>query len=186
MNLARIPLQRTGSLVLLAATIVVGLSILAEGALSRLLNGMAGIAWFAAAGMLVWCGLRLSRKWQLWVGLMALTAVVAFVVRPTDIVLAMIGFALCGAAATLLAGDGRSVWALVVVGLYLPMHIGTAVLRAVARSIQGHEATIRTDPPPTAAIVPLVMLLAAAAGALIAQRWLQRSALSNNVGARQT
>jgi hypothetical protein len=164
-------LALSGTWLLLAATIVVGLSILLEGAVSRALNGMAGVMWFGAAAMLVTAGLRLQRSPRLWVGLVALTSVVAFVVRPSDLLLAVIGFVTCGALALLLAGDGRLLWSTLVVGLYLPLHIGTAVIKAVVRTISGTEASIRTDPPPTAAMVPLVMLGAALLGGLMVQRF---------------
>jgi hypothetical protein len=61
-------------------------------------------------------------------------------------------------------------WAKLVPAFYLPMHIGTAVLKAVGRSILGMESSIRSEPPPTAAIVPAVMVAAALAGGWIAQR----------------
>lgn len=157
-------------ILLLIATLVVGVSILASGTPSRILNGIGGIMWFAAAAWLVWTALQISRRTSLWGALIVLTAVVAFVVRPSDLILATLGFLVCGALAGLLAGDGRLIWPTLIVALYLPMHIGTAVLKAVVRSIQGNEASIRTDPPPTAALVPIVMLIAAIAGGLLIER----------------
>ncbi len=169
----RTDLATRGTWLLLLATIVVGLSIILDGTPSRILNGLAGIMWFGAAAMLVVAGMRLSRRAGLWIGLVALTAVVAFVVKPSDLLLATIGFVACGAIAQLLAGDGRLIWSVLIAALYLPLHIGTAVIRALVRSISGHEAAIRTDPPPTAALVPLAMLLAAIAGGLLVQKFRQ-------------
>lgn len=166
----RMDLATRGTVLLVAATIVVGISILANGMPSRLLNGLAGILWFAAAAMLVIAAVRISRNGSLWVGIVALTAVVAFVVRPSDMLLAAVGFLACGAIAQLLARDGRLIWSVLIPALYLPLHIGTAVIKAVVRSIEGQESSIRTDPPPTAALVPLLMVVAAVVGGLLVQR----------------
>jgi hypothetical protein len=182
----RTNLASSGTWLLLAATIVVGLSILLDGAVSRALNGMAGVMWFGAAALLVTAGLRLQRSPRLWVGLVALTSVVAFIVRPSDLLFAIIGFVTCGAVAMLLAGDGRLLWSTLVVGLYLPLHIGTAVLKAVVRTMSGTEASIRTDPPPTAALVPLVMLGAALLGGLLVQRLGSRSGRNRLAGWSKT
>ena len=166
----RMNLATSGTWLLLAATIVVGISILLDGAVSRALNGVAGVMWFAAAAMLVVAGMRVNHGARLWVGLLVSTAFVAFIVTPSDLLFAAIGFITSGAIAVVLAGDGRMLWSTVVVGLYLPMHIGTAVVKAVVRSMAGNEASLRTDPPPTAAVVPLVMLGAALLGGLLVQR----------------
>ncbi|MGN6032719.1 MAG: hypothetical protein ACTHQE_13780, partial [Thermomicrobiales bacterium] len=65
-------------------------------------------------------------------------------------------------------------WAKLIPGLYLPMHIGTAVLKAVGRSALGMEASIRSEPPPTAAVVPFVMVVAAVAGGFLASALRER------------
>lgn len=174
----RTDLATRGTWLLLVATIVVGISIILNGTPSRIFNGLAGIMWFGAAAMLVVAGMRLSRRPGLWVGLIALTTLVAFVVKPSDLVFASIGFVVCGAVAQLLAGDGRLLWSVLVTALYLPLHIGTAVIRALVRSMSGHEATIRTDPPPTAALVPFVMLIAAVVGGMLVQRLRQGDRVS--------
>lgn len=166
----RMDLATRGTVLLVAATIVVGISILANGMPSRLLNGLAGILWFAAAAMLVIAAVSISRSGSLWLGILVLTAVVAFVVRPSDMLLAAVGFLACGAIAQLLARDGRLIWSVLIPALYLPLHIGTAVIKAVVRSIEGQESSIRTDPPPTAALVPLLMVVAAVVGGLLVQR----------------
>lgn len=161
-------LERTGTLVLLAATILVAISILLDGAPARIFNGVAGITWFTATALLVMAGWKASRRRSLWLALIVLTAVVAFVVKPTDMMLALVGFGPAGFAVGMLARDGRVLWGTLVAGLYLPFHIGTAVLKAIGRSLTGGEASIRSEPPPTAALVPLAMLLAAMAGAALA------------------
>jgi hypothetical protein len=167
-------LERTGTAVLLAATILVAISILLDGAGAKAFNGIAGITWFSATALLVTAGWRASRKQSLWLALIALTAIVAFVVKPTDMLLALVGFAPAGFVVGMLARDGRILWGTLVAGLYLPFHIGTAVLKAVARSFTGGEASIRSEPPPTTAFVPLVMLLAAMAGAAVASYVISR------------
>jgi hypothetical protein len=167
-------LERTGTVVLLVATILVAISILLDGAPAKAFNGVAGITWFSATALLVVAGWKVSRKQSLWLTLIVLTAGVAFVVKPTDMVLALLGFSPAGFLVGVLARDGRILWGTLVAGLYLPFHIGTAVLKAVGRSLTGGEASIRSEPPPTAALVPLVMLLAAMAGAAVASYLIAR------------
>ncbi len=154
-------LEKIGTMILLAATILVAISILLDGTASRLFNGAAGLAWFSAAGLLGIAAWRTSRRWNLWLAAFGLTGLVAFVVTPSDFVPAMIGFGLAGTVIAILARDEAVLWAKLVVGLYLPLHIGTAVAKAIYRNATGGEAGLRTDPPPTAALVPLIMLLAA-------------------------
>jgi hypothetical protein len=159
-----------GTVALVAATIIVGASILVGGDAGRLLNGVSGLIWFAAAGTLGLAAFRVKPAWHVWAFAVAMTGVVAFVVKPSDLVLAIVGFGLAGAAMAVVAGPHGLLWAKIVVALYLPFHIGAAVAKAVYRSLSGNEAAIRSDPPPTAAIVPIAMLLAALGGALIV-RW---------------
>jgi hypothetical protein len=169
--------ERNGTVLLLAAIALVAGSIVTEGALSRGLNGLAGLAWFGAAAMLAWSAWRTSRRWHLWTLLISLTALVAFVVKPTDFLPAVIGFGLAGAAAAVAGGTRETLWAKLVVGLYLPLHIGTAMLKAGWRTATGAEASIRTEPPPTAALVPLAMFLAAAGGGWLVSVWRRKSAV---------
>ena len=154
-------LERIGTALLLAATVLVAISILLDGTGARLFNGVAGLTWFAAAAMLCAVAWRRSRRPMVWVTVGLLTGAVAFVVKPSDFLPAIIGFGLAGAIVAWVARRDGVLWARVIVGLYLPFHIGTAVLKAIYRSVSGAEASIRTDPPPTAALVPLTMLLAA-------------------------
>ncbi len=154
-------LEKIGTLILLAATILVAISILLDGAASRVFNGVTGIAWFAAAGTLGLVAWRSSRHWSHWLAAFVLTGLVAFIVTPSDFIPASIGFGLTGTAIALVVRDYAVLWSKLVVGLYLPFHIGTAIGKAIYRSATGGEATLRTDPPPTAALVPLVMLVTA-------------------------
>jgi len=170
----RMNLEKMGTIVLLVATMLVAISILVDGTASRLFNGAAGLAWFSAIGLLGTAAWRASRRWNLWLAAVVLTGLVAFVVTPSDFMPAMIGFGLAGTAIAIVARDNAVLWSKLVVGLYLPFHIGTAVARAIYRGATGGEATLRTDPPPTAALVPFVMLVAAVACATAAKAYLDR------------
>lgn len=157
-------LERAGLVLLLVATIVVAASILAGGTVGRVLNGVGGLCWFLAAGLLVTAGFRSTTRPAIWAIVTGATALLAFVIRPSDLILAMIGFGGAGLLLGICARNHERLWVAMVPALYLPFHIGAAVLRAVARSLSGAEAHIRSEPPPTAAIVPLVMVAAALAG----------------------
>jgi len=167
-------LEHAGTIVLAAATILVAASILAGGDAGRILNGVAGLIWFAAAGLLGVAASRVSRGWQVWTLAVAMTGVVAFLVKPSDFVPAVIGFGLAGAVMAVVSRRHGLLWAKLVVALYLPFHIGTAVARAMYRGLVGDEAAIRADSPPTAAVIPMVMLLAAVGGAIVVRMLLDR------------
>lgn len=170
MLIGRTKLERIATGTLAAATVVVGASIVADGSLARGLNGIAGVTWFASSAMFLFEGRRRGSTGIQWVGVVGLTAAVAFVIKPTDLVLATIGFGGAGLAAGLFARRDPVFWAKMIPALYLPLHIGTAVLKSVGRSVLGMESSIRTEPPPTAAVVPAVMLITAMAGGWIATR----------------
>ena len=163
-------LERIGTVTLAVATVIVGASIVTDGSVSKALNGVAGLTWFASSAMFILEGKRRGATGLQWIGIAALTAAVAFVVKPSDIVLATIGFVPAGIAAAMIVKQEPVFWAKLIPALYLPLHIGTALLKAVARNAMGNEASIRTEPPPTAAIVPAVMLGAAIVGGVIARR----------------
>jgi hypothetical protein len=169
--------ERIATMTLMAATVVVGASIVAEGTAARALNGIAGVTWFAASGMFIFEGRRRGATPLQWVGILALTAGVAFVIKPSVLPLAIAGFVPGGFLAGSIARQTPLFWAKMVPALYLPSHIGTAVLKAAGRSALGLEASIRTEPPPTAAIVPAVMVGAAMAGGWIASRVGRRAAV---------
>jgi hypothetical protein len=118
--------------------------------------------------MLVSATLKASRQVTPWIVVICLTAVVAFIVRPSDLLLAAVGFGGAGLIVGSLAQNHELLWVKLVPALYLPFHIGTALLRALVRAMTGTEASIRSEPPPTAAIVPLTMVVAALAGGYVA------------------
>jgi len=167
-------LERRATVTLAVATVIVGASIVTDGTVSRSLNGIAGLRWFASAAMFAIEGGRRGAPGPLWAGILALAAGVAFVVRPSDLALAIAGFAPAGFLAGVAGQKDFMLWAKMVPALYLPMHIGTAVLKAAGRSALGMESGIRTEPPPTAAIVPAVMVVAAMAGGWAASRLMAR------------
>lgn len=166
-------LERKASVTLAAATVIVGASIIADGDLARGLNGVAGLTWFASSAMFIMEGRKRGVTALQWSGIVALTAAVAFVIKPSDLALAIAGFAPAGFVAARIMNTSPVFWAKVVPALYLPLHIGTAVLKAAGRSALGMESSIRTEPPPTAAMVPAVMLSAAIAGGWVASRFLR-------------
>lgn len=167
-------LERTATATLAAATVIVGASIVADGALAKGLNGVAGLTWFASSAMMAIEGRRRGATPVQWAGILALTAGVAFVIRPSDFTLAVTGFVPAGFVAAAAMRRNPLLWAKAIPAFYLPLHIGTAVLKAAGRSALGLESSIRTEPPPTAAIVPLVMLGSAILGGWIADRVLRR------------
>jgi len=103
--------------------------------------------------------------------------VVAFVIKPSDLVLASVGFGGAGLIAGILVQRDPIFWAKMIPAFYLPLHIGTAILKAVGRNALGMESSIRTDPPPTAAVVPAIML-----GAALVGGWLARSIRARRAG----
>lgn len=167
-------LERAATTTLAAATVIVGASIVADGTLAKGLNGVAGITWFASSAMMAIEGRRRGATPLQWAGILALTAGVAFVIRPSDLTLAVAGFVPAGFVAGAAMRRNPLFWAKAIPAFYLPLHIGTAVLKAASRSALGMESSIRTDPPPTAAVVPAVMLGAAVAGGWLADRFLRR------------
>lgn len=163
-------LQKIGSAALIGATVVVGAAIEIEGTVGKLLNGAGGLTWFAAAGVLGVAAAKSGEPRQRWLVAIGLTAVVAFVAKPTDLAYAAIGL---GAAGAIIASQARQrplLWATLIPAIYLPMHIGTAILKAIGRSALGMESSIRSEPPPTAAIVPFVMVAAAMLGGWVVSR----------------
>lgn len=163
-------LERIATGTLAVATVVVGASIVADGDVAKALNGVAGLTWFASSAMFIVEGRRRGSTSLQWAEITALTAVVAFVIKPSDIVLASIGFVPAALVAGMMVKRDPMLWAKMIPALYLPLHIGTAILKAVGRNVLGMESSIRTDPPPTAAIVPFVMLAAAIVGGWLSTR----------------
>lgn len=160
--------ERVGTALLVGATGVVGVSIAAGGEVGRVLNGVGGLTWFSAAGVMVAAARQGERRGWQWPAAMALTGAVAFVIKPTDATLAIAGFGVAGAVMALLAVDRPVLWAKLIPALYLPAHIGTALLKVAGRELLGLEASVRTQPPPIAFAVPALMVAAAWASGAVA------------------
>ncbi len=148
-----------GTALLLCAAVLVGGSILSGGLTGMVLNGLGGIAWLSSSIVLVAVARHAGDRGWLWVLTVGLTMVVAVLVRPSDVWLALVGFGTSGA---LLGAASRArpiLWATLVPALYLPAHIGTALLMVWLRKMHEIETSVRTEPPPVAAVVPMVMVL---------------------------
>jgi hypothetical protein len=167
-------LEEMAPKILLLAGTLVGVAIVLDGTPSRTVNGVAGILWFLAAGLLVRSVLRAPARWIV----LGSTVVVAFVlvlaVRPSDLLWAAAGFVAGGALVGLVARADRERAALLLPAVWLPLHLAVAVGRAIDRAMNDLPATVRADPPPTAALVPLTMVVAAYAGGLLAEAGLSR------------
>jgi hypothetical protein len=159
---------RIGRALLVVAALLVGAAIVNGPTVGRALNGVGGLAWVVAAALLGW-GLRTQPRAGQMAGLAAVLGVVlAAVVRPDDLVVALIAFGAAGALVGVVARGEAAAWAMLVPALYLPAH----VIIAIGRSVVAGSLSVRTEPPPTAAIVPLAIVLAAAAAGL-AVRWIR-------------
>lgn len=172
----RIWLEQAGGLLLLAAGAIVGVAIAADGAIARGVNGVAGIAWIASAIMLV-----RSQKGRVafaprLAAVIAIGIVLVLLVKPSNLVWALIGFGVAGAIISFAIPRNGVVWAKILPALWLPEHLGVAAVKAVVREIRDRPANIRTDPPPTAALVPLAMIVASWGIALLVERYRARRA----------
>jgi hypothetical protein len=165
----RLPLAGflTPQLLLVVAGVVVAGAILVGGQPARLLNGVGGALWVAAAVWMV-ASLRGERRWlPILAAALAAAAVMALIVRPGTYLEALVGFLVAGGAVALIARPLGVHWALLAPALYFPLHIAVAVVRVVA---SGGARSVRTDPPPTEAFVPLAMIAAAALGGAVVSR----------------
>ena len=155
------------TVLLLASGSIVGAAVALGGDAGRVLNGAGGVGWMSAAVLMV-TALRRSAGSRWGVGIaVAVTLGLAWFVSASDLTAAAIGFGAAGAVVAAVTRVDRSAWALLVPALWLPFHVGSAVVRA---AVSG-EARIRTEPPPTAALVPLAMIIAAWGCGLVIERF---------------
>jgi hypothetical protein len=158
-----------GTAGLALGALLVGMAIVMDSDLGRAVNGVGGLLWFASTALLSIAAARTKPPvWQ-WAVLALVVVTVAFIVKPSAAVPAMIGFVPAGFLLAATAPKGTLLWAALVPAWYLPAHIGTAVVRSAVNSLLGNEASLRTEPPPTAAIVPLLMVACALLGGAIAR-----------------
>ncbi len=157
------------------AAVLVGIAIVWDGVGARLLNGVGGVIWIASCVAQIWAVRSDSRRWVLGGAVLVSAVILAVVVRPSDGLIAVLGFGAGGAAIALLATRRRVAWAVLLTAIWLPVHLAVAIASAIVRGLTDSAATIRTDPPPTTAVVPALMVLAAwGAGALVT--WIRVSA----------
>jgi hypothetical protein len=159
-----------GIVLLTCSAVLVGAAISADGSIGRLLNGVGAIGWLASIPMLVNAARREQVSGWSWPLCIGFSAVIAFVVRPSDIVPATVAFSVAGTVVGWNTRRTPAVWGALVAACYLPAHVGAALLKAAGRALLGVEATIRTEPPPTAEIVPLVIVVTAMVSAVVANR----------------
>jgi hypothetical protein len=157
-------IEKTGDIVLMAASLLVGVAIASPDPISRAINGVSGLLWMAGAALLV-AALRDDSRFWMRLGLVAVAGMVlVLAVRPSDLLMATVGFGIAGGAVAAVTGARGFAWAKLLAALWLPEHLLTAVVRAVYRAARDLPATIRSEPPPTAALVPFAMVAAAFAG----------------------
>jgi hypothetical protein len=155
------------AILLIAASLIVALAILADGAAAKTLSGIGGVLWIGSAVILV-RSLKSSAHFAKWFAVIfADCLLLVILVKPTNLVWAVIGFGLGSMLIGLLTGAQALNWAPLLPALWLPTHLLVAISRAIVRSIEGSSATVRSDPPPTAALVPFAMVVASLAGAWI-------------------
>jgi hypothetical protein len=149
---------------LLIAGLVVALAIVVGGSAARALNGVGAILWVGSGAVLALSLPRPERLPLAWVTAIVAGGLLGAVIRPSTFVVAIVGFAIAGAAVVLMGGDYTGGWALMAPAIYLPVHLAIGIGRAIMR---GSE--MRVAPPPTAALLPFSMVVAAlVAGAVAA------------------
>lgn len=167
------------------AALLVGIAIVWDGGGARAVNAGGGLLWlgsFAAMARAAW---RRPGRVELSGLVLALTLVLAVVVRPSDGGIAILGFGIAGTVVALVAVRDQVAWSVLVPAVWLPAHLMIAVTKGVTRAATGGEATVRTDPPPTTALVP-VLMVAAAWGAAILVVWMRGRVAEHRVLARDT
>ena len=161
---------------LVAAGLLVGVAIAADGAVARSINGLGGLVWLAALGLLARSVRREPRRLVGAGTVIGAALALTFLVPPSELLPAVLGFLAAGAVTAALVRRRGVTWALLVPAAWLPIHLGVAVGRAAWRAVVDGAPAVRTDPPPTAALVPLAMVVAAGAGGLAVARWRARQA----------
>lgn len=169
--------ERTGRALLIAAAVVVGIAILASGSIAKGINGIAGILWFVAAGIIVASLWRARRRNLGFAVTFVITLTLVLLVKPADVLWAALGFTVAGAIVAFVFAERPAGWATLIPALWLPCHLLVAAGRAIGQELIDGTTHVRTSPPPTAAIVPLVMVLAAWLGGVVVIR-ARRTALT--------
>ncbi len=166
--------ERLGTAGMVAAAGLVGVAIAADGVWARAFNGAGGLLWLGSFALTAWSVRHTSHRGRSAAAAFGSALVLAVAIKPHDPLLALLGFGVAGALVVALGARPAVPWALLVPGAWLPLHLGIAIVRAIARSATEGTAVVRTDPPPTAALVPLVMVTAAMVGGWLVGRVLDR------------
>jgi hypothetical protein len=148
---------------LVVAGVVVALAIVVGGTAARALNGIGALIWVASGVMLAVTLPRPERLPLAWVAAIVTGGLLGAVIRPGTFAVAIVAFAISGAAVVLLGGDRTGGWALMAPAIYLPVHLVIGIIRAIMR---GSE--MRVAPPPTAALLPFSMVIAALVAGIVA------------------
>jgi len=164
-------LIQDGMPLLIAAAIVVGIAIGLDGDIRKLVNGVGGILWLVAAFFIVRGTVAAGATFQQIAVAIGIILVLSSLIRPSDPLLAAIGFGWGGVAVGWIGRDLGSKLGALLGALWLPAHLLIAVASAAIRELQDKQATLRSDPPPTAVLVPLIMVLAAWLFAALTQDW---------------
>jgi len=163
---------------LIAASLLVAVAIIADGAIARIFNGIGGLLWIGSAIYLL-RSFRATPRFMPWLAaVFADCVLLVLLVKPTNLIWAIIGFGLGGALIAVLTGSQALTWSPLLPALWLPAHLLVAITRVIVRSLEGSEASVRRDPPPTAALVPFAMVVAAVAGAWIVV-WIRNRLLTS-------
>jgi hypothetical protein len=166
---------------LVAASLVIAIAILAGDPIAKIVNGIGGVLWIGSAIMLI-VALRQQKRFIHFVSfILADCLLLVLLVKPSDYLWAIIGFGLGGVLVGFITGTQARNWAPLLPAVWLPAHLIVAVGRAIVRSIEGTEASVRTDPPPTAALVPFAMVVASIAGAFLID-WLRNRSIARTSG----
>jgi len=157
---------------LAAAAILVGIAIIWDGSGARLLNGAGGIIWVGSFIVIARDRWRTSepRRNVMAATVLMATAILAVLVRPSDGLIALVGFGAAGAVVGLIARRDVVEWSVLVPAAWLPLHLVIAIGTSVVQVTTGGDSVVRTDPPPTTAFVPLLMVIAAWGAGLLVQR----------------
>jgi hypothetical protein len=170
-------------LLLVSASVVVGVSISTDGMFSTALNGLAGLAWIGAAILLIRTAWRESAGRAVLLAAGATALVLVLLVKPSDLPWAVVGFTIGGVVVARLGAADPLNAATLLPALWLPIHLLVAISRSALRSARDLPASVRTDPPPTEAIVPLAMVMSAIAGGFVVRWWLQRNSIKRTLPA---
>ncbi|HEV2109240.1 MAG TPA: hypothetical protein VGR16_13335, partial [Thermomicrobiales bacterium] len=132
--------QRRGWLgtgLLIAGALVVAVAIVTGGTLARAVNGVAALLWFGSL-WLVWTSLGSERRrLALTAVTVVTTLVLVLVVKPSDLFMAAVGFSIAGLIVSVAAGRSEVQWAAMVPALWLPVHLGVTIGRALTSASQG-------------------------------------------------